>query len=125
MGDRWEVDSVLLGDAQVKGRGGWEPVGSRVDSAGREWILIRRCRVVSDPEAIGASDEVRLAAGWVQQVAYGDVFARPSGSPREPDGHEAAPGAAGIWRFVSVTPGAAAGCYDHALWLRWVRPVSP
>jgi hypothetical protein len=54
-----------------------------------------------DPAAPDASDEVRLAAGWVQHV-------NPRGLKPDDDAH-GAPGPAGLWRL-----------HASGVWVRWV-----
>lgn len=65
------------------------------------------------PEAPGALDEVRLAAGWVQAVI--DAIGRegldlaPSRGLLMPPGHTPAPGPAGMWRM-----------HASGVWVCWV-----
>lgn len=68
------------------------------------------------PEAPDASDETRLAAGWVQQARCGDEL--PPKDVAGPSGWSPAPGAAGAWRYKGTT-----GSGVYTVWIRWLAPV--
>jgi hypothetical protein len=80
-----------------------------------------------------ATDEDRLAVGWVQQIAY-DLDERglqhyrghKEGYPIEPPaGFEVAPSPAGCWRFAGIVhEQCEGGPQSSVMWVRWVRPVS-
>lgn len=59
-----------------------------------------------DPAAPDASDEVRLAAGWLQ-----DIQCLQDGWSAPPQDERSAPGPAGMWRL-----------HASGVWVRWVVP---
>jgi hypothetical protein len=129
----WEVLHVGSIIASEVCADGWEPIGGYREPDGEPVTIVRRRFDPPGPEAADASDEARLAAGWVQQIAPSVDPA--TGTHRKyidrqwvavsvdaPDGFGAAPMPAGGWRLIGAVPD---GDGDHdVLWSRWVRPVS-
>lgn len=89
------------------------------DTAGANWLINAAYDLTRWPETPDASDETRLAAGWVQQVAWSNDRCSLQRWPAD-DGYAPAPGAAGQWRvLLGGSDHRTAACW----WLRWLAPV--
>ncbi len=93
------------------------------DTAGANWLINAAYVLTRWPETPDASDETRLAAGWVQQVCHGD--STPPGADRAPSGWAAAPGSAGAWRYQGSVVMHASETMQGGFWVVWLRWLAP
>lgn len=79
-------------------------------------IFLRDTFAPKFPSNTHASDEVRLEAGWIQQLAYNGATPPIKDHKQEVEGYKVAPYPAGHWRYVGETG-------EQAIWMRWLQPV--